>query len=182
MARILCGVTEEGIVELIINSPKHGAHIVLYDDDDHELISKHKWYIHKPTKTGTFYAVTNIPCKTKRSRQTCLKMHRLILGNPNQLIDHRNSNGLDNRKINLRLCTPIENCRNANIRSNNKSGYKGVSKVHNLNRYRVVVYLRGEHKHQINGGCFSTKEEAAKRYNELAIKYYGEFAKLNPIP
>lgn len=63
------------------------------------------------------------------------------------------------------------------MRTNNTSGYKGVSR----DRGRWRAYIRVNYK-QIHLGNFRTKEEAARRYNEAALKYFGEFAELNEIP
>lgn len=97
----------------------------------------------------------------------------------NHIIDHKNGNTLDNRRENLRICTYSENNRNRKqISSNNKSGYKGVSWDKQKNKWRTCLNINKKQKHI---GFFNDIIEAAKAYNEAAIKYFGEFAKLNKI-
>lgn len=107
-------------------------------------------------------------------------IHRLIMervtGRPlerKESIDHINRNPLDNRRCNLRIATQSQNSGNRIIRSiDNKSGYKGVDFIERLNRWRATV--GGKHI-----GLFGTPEEAAHAYDAMAIKRYGEFARLN---
>ena len=59
-------------------------------------------------------------------------MHRFIMGvhhlDPRTVeIDHKNRDGLDNRRRNLRRCSHKQNCLNQGIRSKNSSGYPGVT-------------------------------------------------------
>ena len=106
-------------------------------------------------------------------------MHRFILNAPHDLeVDHINGDPLDNRKSNLRLCTRSQNSRNTKTPKTNTSGYKGVS----WNKYhkKWSVRIRNGAKYE-HGGYYDDKEMAAIRYNELAINYYGEFARLNII-
>lgn len=107
-------------------------------------------------------------------------IHRIIvervIGRPlekSENIDHINRNPLDNRRCNLRIATQSQNLGNRVIRSiDNKSGYKGVDFIERLNRWRATV--GGKHI-----GLFGSPEEAAHAYDAMAIKRYGEFARLN---
>ena len=106
-------------------------------------------------------------------------LHSLVLDVPEKyVIDHINGVKTDNRKSNLRVCTRAENGRNRGKQENNTSGYKGVSyKVKNKKfSSQIKVYNK-----QIYIGLFDTPIEAARAYNEAAIKYHGEFAKLNEL-
>ena len=93
-------------------------------------------------------------------------------------IDHRDGNKLNNRRNNLRICAQAENAMNRKININNTSGYKGV--YWNKPR-RKWVALIGVNKKRIHLGMFSNKINAAKAYNDAAIKYHGEFSNLNKI-
>ena len=161
-----------------IISKKYGIHYALVDDEDFELVSKHKWHIHKG-HGKTFYAVANIPNPNRPSGQSDIQMHRLVMNFPKCFVDHRNLNGLHNYKTNLRLANVLQNRMNTSVRIDNKCQFKGVSKVPNADTYRAVIHCGGK---QINGGRFYDPVQAAKRYNELAIQYFGEFAHLNKIP
>ena len=117
-------------------------------------------------------------------------MHRVIMNlqkidiaenNSKLEVDHRNNDGLDNRKENLRVCTHQQNRANSKLQSNNTSGYKGV--VYNNEsgrRKRWTVRMKVDNKN-VYVGRYLTKEEAASAYNEAAKKYYGEYARLNII-
>jgi hypothetical protein len=97
------------------------------------------------------------------------------MGFPKGFVDHKNGNSLDNRKENLRLCTIQQN-------SFNRKPKNGKLKVFYLNKssnkYSAQI---GFNNKKIYLGQFKSKEEAAKAYNEAAIKYFGEFACLNKI-
>ena len=96
-----------------------------------------------------------------------------------KLIDHidgkdKLSKRLDNRISNLRLVTAGENAYNKETK--NKWGYRGVKKDKN----KYIAYIRYDNQ-TFRTRLFPTIEEAALAYNELAVKYYGDIAKLNVI-
>ena len=93
-------------------------------------------------------------------------------------IDHINRNKIDNRIENLRISTPSHNCQNRDIRSNNTSGYKGVSYNIQNKKWMAYIGINGKQKHL---GYFTTAEEAyeayknkAKELNSQGYKYYFE--------
>lgn len=107
------------------------------------------------------------------------RFHRIIMSAPNDMyVDHINHDGTDNRKKNLRLCTNAENQWNTQRQTNNISGYKGVGWYNPRKKWRVLIQINGKKKYI---GIYDDKIEAAKAYNEAAIKYHGEFACLNEI-
>lgn len=90
----------------------------------------------------------------------CRKLHRLLMNPPDDMVvDHINRNPLDNRRINLRVCTVAENNRNLSIRKNNTSGIMGVYYRKNRGYWVAQKYYKG--KWTVKGG-FKTKEEAAE--------------------
>jgi len=97
---------------------------------------------------------------------------------PSQQIDHIDGNPKNNKWNNLRLATNTQNSRNSAKPINNTSGYKGVSFVARLNKYRATIMIDRKSLHL---GCFSDPKDAAQAYNEAAKKYFGEFALLNNI-
>lgn len=109
-----------------------------------------------------------------------LKLHRFVLDitDENQLIDHESTDKTDCRKHNLRLCVNAENRCNMGARKHNTSGYKGVSWHIGHKKWGSQIGHNGK---RISLGYYDTKEEAAKAYNKAAIKYHGEFARLNVI-
>lgn len=113
-------------MELKINSPKYGEKIVLIDDEDYDKIKLYKWYVAYDPTIKNFYVVSMVgKVDNKRKR---VSIHRIITNAEKEyVVDHINGNTLDNRKINLRMCTHMENQRNSKKRNNKKeSNYKGV--------------------------------------------------------
>ena len=93
-------------------------------------------------------------------------------------VDHINNNKLDNRVENLRLCTRHENMRNLPLSKNNTSGYKGVlvRKGKKKTAYDASITVNGK---CIRLGSYDTAEDAARAYDEAAVKHHGLFAKTN---
>lgn len=153
--------------KIVVNSFTLGTHEILFDSDDLERVSKHTWIVSKH-KNKEMYAVSKIGKRVMR-------MHNFILGQIN--IDHKNCNGIDNRKSNLRLSTTSQNnCNKAKVKS--ATGFKGVYKLKNSPKFWAYVSFNGK---RYGGGTFDKAEDAAKKYNELALIHHGNFAKLNSI-
>ena len=139
----------------------------IIDNEDFKKIMKYKWYMHKDVHN--YYACAIIKRKTTQ-------MHRLIMDCPdNMQIDHINHNGLDNRKCNLRICTHSQNHMNQKTRRDSKTGIKGVYEQ----KYGYVskIVVNGKRLNKF----FVDIKEAAKWYNKMAKKYYGEYAYLNDV-
>lgn len=91
-------------------------------------------------------------------------------------IDHINRVKNDNRWCNLRLASRSQNMGNEGLRSNNTSGFKGVTLDVQSGLWRAQIRLHGK---KTNLGRFVTKEEAAAAHDEAARKSFGEFALTN---
>ncbi len=140
----------------------------IVDDEDFELISKRKWYAEK--NRNMWYAKTNAKVNGKPKS---LRMHCVILNAlPKFQCDHKNGNGLDNRKSNLRVCTVALNQANQKYPIRGKSKYRGVAK--NGNKWAAYIS-----KKRIHLGSFATETKAAKAYDIAARQKYGEFAQPN---
>jgi hypothetical protein len=102
-------------------------------------------------------------------------LHRLIAkAGSGDVVDHVNGNTLDNRRQNLRLCSPSQNQANRLAGRNNTSGAKGVHWVEQGRCWRAQITINRK-KHSL--GRFSTVEEASAAYARAAEKAFGEFAK-----
>jgi hypothetical protein len=88
-------------------------------------------------------------------------------------MDHKNRNGLDNRLTNLRPATSSQNKGNRGPQRNNTSGFKGVSYDKQRRKWRVTVRIT---QRSIYCGLFLTKQDTARRYNEVARERFGDFA------
>jgi hypothetical protein len=157
----------------MIEIPLTQGQFALVDDEDFELVSGYKWRAHWEADTKSFYAVTNI--RKPDGKRTTLKMHRLIMNaQKGQEVDHIHHLTLDNRKSELRLCTPSQNRRNTGKRENNTSGFKGVSWHKQHQKWQGQIKLNGKKKHL---GLFPTPELAHAAYCDAAALHHGEFAR-----
>lgn len=154
----------------VIKIPLTQGKVALIDADDHQMASKYKWFYNKRG-----YAARSIYKKLSKNNywRGIIYLHREVLGNPSDDIDHINRNSLDNRKANLRLATTSQNLSNSN-RKVGVSGYRGVHPEHK--KWRITVQFKGI---PYNGGLYDSVMEAAKKRDELALKIQGKFAKLN---
>ena len=146
---------------------KHGQ-IALVDDEDYENLAGYSWHVVGGYAQNTQYLTTG-----KKN----MYMHRLVMGFPESVIDHKNGNKLDNRKCNLRICTRQENQRNQKLSIRNTSKYRGVSYYRRYGNWRACI--TNNEKKLVFLGYFKTAEEAARRYDEESKKIHGEFGILN---
>jgi len=148
--------------------------VAIVDEADFGYLSQFKWCASKG-KT-TYYAMRSL---VHNGKNTTIYMHRAIMNPPFDLqVDHRNMDGLDNRRANLRICTNSQNHMNAKKRGGHSSSYKGVSwrKARRKWRARIMV-----NKTEEVLGSFDDEREAANAYNARAKELFGEFAKLNIV-
>lgn len=142
----------------------HGKAKALVDDEDYERMSQISWVYNGR------YAVH---WGWKNGKRHGMLMHRLIANTPPGMqTDHVNHDTLDNRRQNLRVCTPKQNGRNR--RSTNPTGYKGVR--HRCKRWSAEIRIDGNKTFL---GTFDSPEEAARAYDRAALAHWGEFAHLN---
>lgn len=156
----------------------------MVDDEDFERLNQFKWYAHKGPHNNTYYAIRNIKTNNPKKRQKKIQMHRVVMNivNTKLIIDHKDRNGLNCQKYNLRIATVSQNAMNKQANKNSSSKYLGVSlktdKRRNTTTWRAAVWANGKSVYE---KCFKTETEAAKAYNKIAKKYHGEFANLNNI-
>mgnify|MGYP001275661755 CR=1 FL=1 len=149
--------------------------VALVDDEDFGEINCFKWFAHK--EHGVIYAWRHQ--YNGHRKYGAMKMHRQIMkAKTGEILDHADSNGLNNQKSNLRFCSNSQNLCNARIRNNNTSGFKGVSYHRQNKRWRATINKDGK---QVSLGCYGTPGEAALAYNRKATELFGEFARPNVI-
>lgn len=129
-----------------------------------EDVQKYCWHV---DSYGYFVSQT----RTDDGKRKNIKMHQLLF---DKWVDHADRNKLNNRKYNIRSCTRNENTHNANIRSDNASGYIGVSWNKTNNRWEARIMCDNEN---IFLGGFSNKTDALIARLNAEYKYFGsEFA------
>jgi len=137
----------------------------IVDAADYEWLSKYKWFTHGRGKKA---------CAARNEKRRTITMHREIMQPPpGMFVDHINHNRKDNRRCNLRNCTPPQNVRNRRV-CGSKSGFIGVY-AHGR-KWKVVVTCNGK-RYRLCG--FTDKIEAALARDRLARQLFGEFAYLN---
>lgn len=139
-----------------------GGKTATIDVEDIDKVKNFRWYAR-----GGRYA-----CNYDGATTTY--MHHSILPKKKGMhLDHKNGDGLDNRKINLRYATVAENGRNRSKQKNNTSGYKGVTLYKPNNKWRAQIWVA---KKKIYLGEFLSPEEAKKAYLTASKKYHKSFA------
>ncbi|HZS10413.1 MAG TPA: HNH endonuclease [Blastocatellia bacterium] len=142
------------------------------DDADHTWLSKYTWHLKKDRNNS--YTATNI---LFGKRYKTVYMHALIMSPPAGMqVDHRNGDGLDNQRKNLRVCTQLQNSYNRKKYENCSSQFKGVTWAANIRKWRVWIT---KNQRRIYLGNFINEREAALTYDREAMNLFGEFARLN---
>lgn len=146
--------------------------VALVDDADYEVIAAHRWTA--ITNRRTTYAIESRPCPCGSRRQR--RMHNVIMDAIG--VDHRNGDGLDNRRENLRRATHSQNMRNVRKLNTRKavSRYKGVGHVNWPLTWRARISVDGRLRHL---GVFPSEDAAARAYDAAARVAFGEFAAVN---
>jgi hypothetical protein len=137
------------------------------DDEDWELVRHYKW--------RALINPTQVYARSQHEQEAVL-MHSLIFPPPEGMtVDHRDRNGLNNRRSNLRHCSHADNSHNTD-QPVGRSGYRGVIKHGYTDKWRARVSVA---RVVFEEGPFDTPEEAARARDHLAIQHHGEFAVLN---
>lgn len=135
------------------------------DDEDYGLVSKYRWRAHKPNGTKKWYAYN----ANWDARGIELSMHRLIIGTMDgQCVDHKNGDGLDNRRSNLRIASDSQN-------QVNRDGIKGICWNKKAQKWQASIKHFGKN---IYLGVYSDEESAMAAYKAAAKKIQGEFTRL----
>jgi len=146
--------------------------VAVVDAEDYEWLSRYKWHVFRPK--DIFYAARHEYAGEPRT-----SLHREIMKltkGDGKIIDHKNRNGLDNRKGNLRVASRSLNGHNCKLQSHNKSGFRGVFFNKRDKTFQAQIKYQ---KQKIHCGSYRDILSAAAAYDRAAIKYYGEGAVLN---
>lgn len=158
--------------------------VALVDDADYEWLNQWKWTLSysKRGEAKRFYAITSVWCGAG-SKRKWFSMHRLIAGatDPKVRVDHRDRDGLNNRRANIRIANATENARNKTkslLRGKRPvtSAYLGVCRRADRPGFIAQISVKGR---VIRLGVFRTAEVAARIYDIAACTFFGEFANPN---
>ena len=157
----------------IFNIKKENVGWAIASVEDHDKLSKHRYHLYT-RRDGKYYVKATVNEKE-------VSIHELIIGKASDgyVIDHINSNGLDNRRCNLRFATLSQNSQNR-IKEKGKysSDYTGVTYCPIYLNFRSTI---SHHRKYIHIGRYKTELEAAKAYDIYAIHYYGIHSKTNNL-
>jgi hypothetical protein len=165
-------VLDGEVVRIRVDSRKYGTQWILVDAANYARVKDRRWYAHRNYRT--FYATACDGANPK------LMHHALV---PYKKVDHRNGNGLDNRQVNLRPVTTVQNGGNRKKELQRKgcatsSQWKGVTLHKQSGRWMVRVQVDGKRR---TVGLFEDELEAARAYNIAAVEAFGEYAHLNQL-
>lgn len=148
--------------------------VALVDDEDYEQLIRHKWHAIQPHPNGTFYAARRDGERGWRYTY----MHNALVGEVG--VDHRNNNGLDNQRANIRKATAQQNGMNQRLQSRKARGFKGVIRASKASRmdHKWMAYITRDGRRQYLG-YFDSPKAAAQAYDGKAVELFGEFAKTN---
>lgn len=165
------------LIPLSQHGKNRGKYSAIVDDEDFNKLNKNKWSVFK--SRNVLYAYR------RDENNKSVFMHNQIMNSPNgMVVDHIDHNGLNCQKNNMRRCTNAENNRNKTSSKNSTSKYLGVCLYRKNNGYKDYFYWAAQITYNYKRkrlGLFHSEIEAAKCYNEAAIKYHGEFANLNNL-
>ncbi len=144
--------------------------VFIFDQEDFCKIKDTTWYrCNVRIKHGVYVGNSDGIC-----------IHRFLVSAPEGYeIDHINLNPLDNRKVNLRVCTHQQNQCNRDLQKNNTSGVTGVSFYKPRNKYRArIKYFQRE----LHLGYYDNFTNAVQARNEGMALLFGEFGRYNDVP
>jgi hypothetical protein len=147
------------------------------DADDAPLVINSNWAAQvKRRRDGSVRTVYAFQMRGGRSDHRMFYMHRVIAGVPEGMVtDHRDGDGLNNRRSNLRHATDLQNGRNMRLSAANTSGVKGVYWAKRERRW--VAEIRADGKQCL--GYFRSIEQAAAAYAKASAELHGEFGRVS---
>jgi HNH endonuclease len=156
-----------------VEIPMTRGFTAIVDEADAGRVLCHSW--RASPKGPAIYAISSFR-ENPRGKRT-VYLHRFILSaSIGTVVDHKDHDGLNNRRNNLRFATTPQNGANQRPTFHNKHGYKGVTFKADRQKYYGYVRALGRLFYSRPCGC---PLEAALARDVLAIKHHGDFVSLN---
>lgn len=152
--------------------------VATVDDEDYEALSRYRWKVLKVR--GKLYACRSRKLSGRKYRT--ILMHRVIAGIPDGLLtDHKDGNGLNNCRSNLRVANHSQNAANTDT-IGGTSAYKGVYWNKERGKWQAQIKIGCKpdgRKACVCLGRFDSEADAAQAYDRKSLELYGEFARPN---
>lgn len=147
------------------------------DAADVHLVDGRNWQAQVERRAdGTVRAVYAVRNDRLDGRQKTVLMHRVVAGTPEGFeTDHRDGNGLNNLRANLRNATPSQNQHNQSTRSDNTSGHKGVYFHKAAGKWHARLKVAGKAR---SLGLFTDLAAASAAYAKASAELHGEFGRI----
>jgi len=144
------------------------------DATDVPKVSSFNWRAQEERrKDGSLKTVYAVRMEAEGTKRKAVLMHRVIAAaDGRDLVDHRDTNGLNNRNANLRHATPSQNSQNRRRRADNTSGVKGVSQRRGVWLARICVSGK-----EIQIGRYNCRTAAALAYAKASAALHQEFGR-----
>jgi hypothetical protein len=159
----------------LIEIPLTRGYVTLIDEIDADL-SRLAWHANV-TCARAVYACRNV---VVNGTPVHLSLHRVILARmlglelgSRDYCDHKDHDGMNNTRTNLRLATSVENTRNRRPWHNSQTGELGVYWAKDRNKW--VANIKTSEK-RMKLGAFDSFEEAVQARRRAEREYFGEFA------
>lgn len=144
----------------------------IVDKKDYAAASRFTWYASPSTKTVYAKGIMRVG-----GRWATIYLHRFVMGVCDERqVDHRDGNGLDCRRHNLRICDSQGNNMNRRKSENQTSRFKGVSWDRSRTKWRATIKINRKLRYL---GRFDSEPTAAEAYDRAARTLFGEYAILN---
>lgn len=157
--------TCEDVVRIVFSNKTHGYAEI--DKEDYHLVENFCW--HRETRGKVFYARAYV---RGSSGKDSVYLHQSILPTEDGIIaEHKDGNGLNNKKSNLRPANRSQNEMNKGVSLASTSGVTGVSLRSDTKKWRAYIKLNGR---QLPLGSYKNKEDAIKARKKAEEKYFGE--------
>jgi len=151
--------------------PLTQGHEATIDAADVHLVEGFNW---RALVTSSAVYAVRTDCSGQKQRK--IYLHRVIMGDPESVyVDHRDSDGLNNRRGNLRAATRSQNNHNSRVRTDNTSGIKGVVWHKPRGKWAARIKLNGKNRHL---GLFRCPTAAALAYAKASRALHGEFGRV----
>lgn len=149
--------------EIILTQGK----VAIVDDDDFDRLNQFKWFAIKRGR-NKYHATRQV--LTEKGKRN-IYMHHAIIGKPEKGydVDHKDHDGLNNTKENLRFVTRRQNMQNL-VKDGMTSKYPGVYWVKARGKWAAGYWIKDKRYHI---GCYTQEDDAFMAYRE-AVNSIGE--------